>query len=254
MTIWRPLDGVLISSGQIPNYSAVNKFGRNSNVGTAADEDVWDGGGTWSAPTGAQTHDIVSTDAADNSSGGTGAQTIMIFGLTDWTSGEVAEIISLSGTTPVTTINNYVIIHRMMVLTSGSGRTNAGDITATASFDSTVTAQITAGKSQTLMAIYGLPMGSQLVLTDIYVSMTKKSTSGSIDAELFVTSNPDDFDPVYRSLSRFGLSTSGSSSQTVPYTTPHSILGPAIVKIRALDASVNNLDIVAGFNGVLIDE
>jgi len=243
---------VLISSGQIPGYLAVNKFGRNPDVDTAAAEDVWDGGGTWAAPTGAQTHDIVSTDANDTS-GGTGARTIMLFGLTDWTSGEVAEVITLNGTTPVSTINNYVIIHRMQVLTAGSGRTNAGDITATASFDSTVTAQITAGKAQTLMCIYGLPSSSQLVLTDIYVSLTKKSTTGSIDTELLVTSNPDDFDPVYRSLSRFGLSTSGTSSQTVPYTTPHAINGPAIVKIRALDASVNNLDIVAGFNGVLMD-
>ncbi len=256
MSYWRPKEMLDIAAGLLPGYVGVNKFGRNPDVDTAAAEDVWDGGGIWVAPTAARIHDIVSTSTDDdgvNAPGSTGAQTIRVFGLTSWSTAEVSEDITLDGTTNVATANSYVIIHRMQVLTAGSGRTNAGDITATAQTDATVTAQITGGEGQTLMAIYGVPSGKTFLGTGYYIGMNRTQSTGSVDAELLVTNNPDVTDPVYRVGHRAGVTAAGTSSQNVGFEPPAPIVGPAIIKVRATDATAINTDVVAGFNGVLMD-
>ncbi len=46
-----------IAKGNVPGHSTVNKFGRNTDIDTAAKEDIWDGGGLWVAPTQARKHD-----------------------------------------------------------------------------------------------------------------------------------------------------------------------------------------------------
>ncbi len=256
MSYWRPKEMLDIAAGLIPRYAGVNKFGRNPDVDTAADEDIWDVGGTWVPPTTARTHDIASTSTDDdgvNAPGSTGAQTIRVFGLTSWSTAEVSEDITLDGTTNVATANSYVIIHRMQVLTAGSGRTNAGDITATAQTDGTVTAQITAGEGQTLMAIYGVPSGKTLLGTGWYFGLNRTQSTGAVDGQLLVTSNPDVTDPVYRVGHRAGVTAAGTSAQSIRFDPPAPIVGPAIVKVRATDATAINTDVVAGFNGVLMD-
>ena len=78
-----------IPSGGISGTTSVNKFGRNTDIDTAV-EDVWDGGGTWVAPTQVRTHDIVSTSTSDDGDPvGVGARTIRVYGLTGWGAAEV---------------------------------------------------------------------------------------------------------------------------------------------------------------------
>lgn len=244
-----------ISTGAVENNDAVNKFGRNPDVDTATDpEDVWDTGGIWVAPTQARKHNIASSDANDDAIG-TGAQTIRLYGLVSWDSLETSEDVIMDGLTPVATSNSYVIIHRMKVLTAGSGGLNVGDITATAQTDGTITAQITASQNQTLMAIYGIPALQKLVITKWYTSVNLTSGGGgTADVELLINEEPDNNLLLFLVKHHAGLSSSGSSVFNHEFSPYLSVQGPAIIKVNVESVSSNNTDISGGFDGILITE
>jgi hypothetical protein len=132
-----------VALGNIPNYSVVNKYGVNSDVDTAADEDIWSVGGLWVPPTTARLHDIASTSINDDSVG-TGVQTIRVYGLNE-SFVETNEDIIMNGTTNVPTVNTYTAIFRMKSLTVGSGGVPAGNITAIAGFNRDSPATTTLG-------------------------------------------------------------------------------------------------------------
>jgi hypothetical protein len=54
-----------ISLGAISGTTYVNKFGRNTNIGTTT-EDVWDGGGAYTFSTTADIDNLVSSSTSDN--------------------------------------------------------------------------------------------------------------------------------------------------------------------------------------------
>lgn len=70
---------------------------------------------------------VVSTSINDTLAG-SGARTVYIAGL-DANYNEQSEILTLNGTTPVNTINDYVWAHTLMVLTAGSTGYNEGILT-----------------------------------------------------------------------------------------------------------------------------
>lgn len=253
-----------VSKGNVPNHSSVNKFGRNIEIDSGVAADVWDGGYTvasggtsliWVAPTQARTHTIASTDANDTS-GGTGARTVRISGLTSWSTAEVSEDITMNTGSPPVTSNSYVIIHRMFVLTKGATSVNIGDITATATTDGTVTARIRPGEGQTQMAIYGIPSTQSMYIGRIYANMNKASgggaSTGYTDAHLCVNPEPDSELSNFLVKHTFGLSLDGTSAFLVPYYVPKIIAGPAIVKIQ-IASGTNNMDVSAGFDAYIID-
>jgi hypothetical protein len=229
--------------------SGVNKFGRNPDVDTAADEDIWDAGGTWSLPATASAHDIASTDAAD-AAAGTGARTVQVWGLQNWGTRESSEIVVLDGVTPVATTKSYVLIHRMQCLTFGSGKTNAGDITA--KVGATTHAQISIGVAQTLMAIYGIPDDTHLFVSKWYASMNRPGGATSfVDMRLMVDPAPASADSGFSTKHHLGLYSSGASYISHEFNPFLEVAGPAVLKIRALDVSGNDTDISAGFDGYL---
>lgn len=242
---------------QIAAQSAVNKFGRNPDVDVGSvPEDVWDAGGVWVAPQAARIHDLASSSALDTAAG-TGARTVRVFGLTGWDAAEVSEVVALGGVGLVPTVNSYVIVHRLEVLTWGNVRpatgVNAGTITATAQVDGTVTAQINVGVNQTLMAILGVPSVHQLCLTQWYMGLNRPQSGGSADMELRINAAPDVADGGgYLVKSHVGLSNPGSSfvqRQFLPYL---EVTGPAIVKVQCQLVTANNTDVSGGFDGILV--
>lgn len=237
--------------GSINGISYVHKFGRNADIDQAI-EDIWDGGGVWVPPTTARTHSIVSSDAADTNTAGAGARKIKISGLVDWSSeGSASEVIELNGTTPVSTVNSYVIIHRMFVAESGDS-INTGTITATADTDATVTASILAGEGQTQMAIFGIPDGHTALMSQFYASSNRSTTSGSVDLLLKVNSSPQD-NNAFTTKHAEGLQLSGSSSLIHKYSPYKKFNGPCIVKMSAI-GSANGNDVSAGFDMIIVKE
>jgi len=250
-----------VALGNVTGVRGINKFGKNIEVDSGVTADVWTGGKTlasggtsliWVAPTAARTHTIASTDANDTS-GGSGALTVKIWGLTSWTTTEVNETVTMNTGTPPTTSNSYVIIHRMQVITTGAGGTrNAGLITATATTDATVTARIEIGEGQTHMAIYGIPSIETLCVESVGASVGKAGgASGLIDVDLLVNSEPDSQLTAFSHKHHFGLGTVGSSGLIPSFDPLKAIAGPAIVKVQA-DSGTNNMDIAAWFNGYVV--
>lgn len=245
-----------LSRGNISGAKSINKFGLNGVIASGAVADIWSHGQTggvliWVAPTAARTHTIASTDA-DDTSGGDGARTVKIFGLTDWDSTEVDETVTMNTASPPVTSNSYVIIHRMLVMTSGgavAAQVNQGVITATATSDGTITAQIEVGDGQTEMAIYGIPSIETMYIDAIGYSVNKAGgATGLIDVDLLTNQEPDSQLLSFRHQHHTGYQTVGTSVFAYPFTPPRKIAGPAIVKMQAISGT-NSMSISGWFDG-----
>lgn len=144
-----------IAIGNIDGWKTIDKFGRNPDVDTSF-EDIWYTGGTRTLLTSASLMTVTST--LQDTSGGTGARTIFIQGL-NGTYHETEETVTLNSTTPPETVNSYLRINRIIVLESGTTETNENDIVITASTGGSTQGSIEAGKGQTQMALYTIPVG-----------------------------------------------------------------------------------------------
>ncbi len=229
-----------------PEWRVNHKFGYNSDIDTAAEEDVWSRGGTWSAPTAARVHQVTSSSTSDTSAG-TGCRTLRIFGLTSWDTAEETEDITMNGTSNVATTKSWVIIHRIVCLTYGSGDTNAGTITATADTDSTVTAEVPAGAGITQMVIYGIPRGSTVLVHEgaFIMGRTSGAASGEADGILKLATNPEGAPNAFIETFRAQASVQGSPTLAIPFNPPLPVPGPCIIKASAT-VNQNNTFIYAG--------
>lgn len=243
----------------VNGVECLNKFGRSSNV-DAAKTDIWDGANAtddikiYVAPTEARIHEIVSSDAGDDSAGA-GARTLRLYGLKTWEDTEEAkEDIIMDGTTAVDTVNSYVFIYRMKVLTHGATSINIGQIKATAKTDSSISAIITALAGQTQMAIFAIPSTKTLMIDSMHASLNKSAT-GVCDMTLLVNDNPDDgvLNTFFKVKHTEGASASGSSSVDHEFTGGKRVDGPAIIKLQGLGSTVN-LDVDANFDGKIFDK
>ncbi len=159
----------------------VSIFGYNPDVdATSADEDLWNGGGLYTGfPTGAaEPLRITSSDAADTSNG-TGARTIRIFGRN--AAGErVTEVVTLNGTTPVVTASTWTRMNFARIVTAGAGQANAGTITVQHNVTTAnVFAVMPAGQSRTKVGAFTIPSDRQGVLTGYRASCSNNGGAGT---------------------------------------------------------------------------
>lgn len=242
-----------IARGIAGQIDSVNKFGRNTDVDTAAAEDIWDGGALHVAPTAARFHDIESTDADDDQASGKAALQVTIYGLTSWSTVETFEIVNMDGLTKVTTANMYVFINRMIVTDYGDTGPNVGTITATASTDGTISAQINPGQGQTQMAAWSCSSVDIAYIYKYYASFNKSAGAASgVDISLMVNEQADTQEAEFVVKHTAGAISDGNSNFEYEYAIPAKIICPAIIKVRA-EAGANNLDVSAGFDVVLVE-
>lgn len=154
-----------IARGLVAGHSLVNIFGYQSAVGTTS-ICVWENAATYVYPGSAVTMSLVSASASDT------AVTLLITGL-DSNYNLLTESITLNGTTPVTTANNYLRINNV--------RTTAGNAAGviTVSNAGTTYAKILAGAGQTQMAQYTVPAGHTFYLTRVDVFTQLSGGSGN---------------------------------------------------------------------------
>lgn len=198
-----------VALNNISNYSIDIKFGRNPQVDTTTDpEDVWEVGGTYTGhPTSftPETVDIVSSSTADTSAG-TGARTVRIFGLKTSSSTDYeSEDLTMNGQTNVTSVNMWWRVNRAYVLTAGSGGQNAGNITIQ-STDTTanVFCRISTGYNQTLTGAYTVPAERNILVKRILTSITR--ASGAAGSAL-ITFRARESGGVYRVVAAFDVQT-----------------------------------------------
>ncbi|GAG22553.1 unnamed protein product, partial [marine sediment metagenome] len=231
-----------------------------SNADSGVITDVWDAAAqpVWLAPTEARIHNIVSTSDVDSDTGGAvaqgaGARTVRISGLKTWDDKETSEDVIMDGTDGTDTVNSYVIIHRMKVLTAGASGPNVGIITAIAAADATVTARIGIIKGQTLMAIYGVPSTQNAYMMNFSASVAQASPA-SASAGVIVRSTMDVTTDTTTFLFKHtsAVFEEGSTHVNHIFGMPKKFEGPCIIKL-ALVAGANDTNGDASFDLILVD-
>lgn len=175
----RPTDfATEVALGRRQGASTWNKFAYNTDVGTSA-EVVAAFGGTLDTSVTASTVSIVSSSSADDA-GSTGMTAIVVYGV-DSSWDELIEVVTMDGTTPVTTTGSFVGINRIAGYSNGAGGVNAGTITATATTGGRTMATVPAGEGVTQQAVFYVPQNHQFLATWLYLSVVKSSGGGNPD-------------------------------------------------------------------------
>lgn len=152
-----PNYGLGVAKGQFDDITHIHKFGAVPAMSQNTSGTIWDVNDTaypWSVFDTAGTLSIPAVNASDN------GKSIVIIGL-DADYLELSEEVTLSSSEATSTIQSFKRVFRAYV-TNGSDN-NVGDILIQKS--STTIAKITAGKAQTLMAVFTVPAGKTGYLT-----------------------------------------------------------------------------------------
>ena len=168
-----------VALGNIVGQESIFKFGRSEDIDTT-ERLIWDGAGgpTFEFPETLETITIVS-DSVNDAAAGTGARTIIVYGLDD-DFNSVFVVETLTGTTPVVTTQTFRRVYRAFILTSGTnsiiGDANDGTITITHTTSTQILALILPNNGQTLMSQYTIPAGKSFAFTGITLSVGQGKT------------------------------------------------------------------------------
>lgn len=172
--------------GQIFGHSVIHVFGHNPDV-DSAEVTIWPAAGLLTHPA-APTVMKISSSSADDTSSGTGAQTVYILGI-NGTGGYVSETVTLNGQTSVNTVHSYDAIETMSVTSVGTGGVNAGIIyagtgTVTAGVPAVPYSAIGIGDNLSLVGHWTCPTGYTGYLTIGSISCGNSSGNQYVTARL----------------------------------------------------------------------
>ena len=236
-----------ISRGHTLGYRTLYKFGYNPDV-NGDEETVWEQGGNYPWLDSAVTM-FVSSTSVNDTSGGSGANTILIQGL-DENYVEIEETVTLNGQTQVTTQLSYLRIYRAFVTLAGSSGTSGGIIYVGSSGatggvpNGTVYANLSIG-NQTQIAAYTVPAGHTLYLDEINITAALNIANKRVNASFHTR---DFGSNVFRT--RF-INVLQSSQLKQLFKYPQEFAEKTDVEIRVSTNTSNN-PIAASFQGVLI--
>ena len=236
-----------ISKGHTKGHRTLYKFGYNPDV-NGDEETVWEQGGDYPWLDSAVTM-FVSSTSVNDTSGGSGANTILIQGL-DENYVEIEETITLNGQTQVTTQLSYLRVYRAFVTLAGSSGTSGGIIYIGSSGatggvpNGTVYANLSIG-NQTQIAAYTVPAGHTLYLDEINITAALNLANKRVNASFHTR---DFGSNVFRT--RF-INVLQSSQLKQLFKYPQGFYEKTDVEIRVSTNTTNN-PIAASFQGVLV--
>lgn len=233
----------LISEGKYQGRTIVNKFGRNSDVDSGTlPEDIWNGGGTYTGfPTGTpEVLEVFSSSASD-----TGDFTFTYLPSNTATEYLTATV-TLTGTTPV---NTGITVYRMHTANYASGTAtgfNVGDITARHRVTTAnVFCVMPAGRSQTYVSAYTVPAGSTGRIVRLFCRLLSNTTA-SVEGALWIRALNGS--PRMRRPFTVG---NADSFQEMPYGGLILPAGTDVI-VRIVTATASNLDVIGGYDMVLV--
>lgn len=230
-----------VAQGAVPGYASFSIFGYNPDL-DQTEESVWPDGGTVPHPTSASQLTIASTNAADDGDpAGTGARTVYIDGL-DGDYNPVDEVVTLNGTTGVTTVHSYLYVNEFAVLTVGSGGANVGQITAKVS--TTLYDIIEVGSNKRTTGHYCVPAGYTAYLS--VGTFTCGQASGSTSVTGYLKSHGPD--GVLRVMA---VTTLNNGSAQFNFVNPMQIPEKTCIGATAI-GSANNNSASSMFNILLV--
>lgn len=227
---------VFIANGQVFKTSFIHKFGAVPAMSQNQSGSVWDVDDTnypWSSFDTAGTLSIPAVNAADN------GHVVTIIGLDD-SYNEIEEEVTVSSSTATTTTNSFKRVYRAFCTAGGLSNTGNIDIRK----GGVTVARISAGKAQTLMAIYTVPAGHTA-----YLVKGVMTVAGSADAtgDMFVRYFGQDTFRVGHSFEVTGPGGPYMYEFTIPIRIPEK----SDIDVRAAVRS-NNARCTAAFDIILV--
>ena len=241
-----------VARGQIAYHKPLFKFGNNTIVSDSL-ETIWAEGGLYSYLT-AATVLKVSSSSTDDTSAGTGARTVQLYGL-DGDYNEINELVTLNGQTVVNTTQSFLRINRMVVRSAGSGGANAGVIyagtgTVTTGVPANVYASVNGvtGANQSLMALWTVPAGYTAYMLQYDISNGTTSNTPAV-CKLVLAVRP--YGEVFQSKDVKSLTTGMHVEET--FALPIKIEEKSDIEVRAISSSASvSFDISAAFEIIYI--
>jgi len=237
-----------LAEGKIANHSIIHKFGRNSDIDTGTvPEDIWEGGGLYTGfPIGdVETVDVYSTSTSDTSAG-VGAKTVLIKGL-DSNFNYIEEVVTLNGTTHVTSVNQYSRCNVGIVKSAGTSLGNVGLITCEhTSISANVFFAIPVGLNRTHVSAYTIPAGYTGYIKKLYFTL---QTGGNNDQDCNVDLMIRPFNQVFQSRRPLGLSSGYEINDTIYGGIK--VDEKSDIVLRVFNVSLNNTAITGGFDLIL---
>jgi len=223
-----------VSRNQISYHTPLFKYGYNPLI-INVNETVWDVGGLYAYPGSAVVMTVTSASGATDE-----GVKITLFGL-DTNYAEQSEEVTLNASGVATTENTYLRVFRAYV----SGDTApAGNVNITNG--GTTYARVTAGENQTLMAVYTVPAGKTLYVTQ-GVATHGTETSGAYMTVRFAVRN---FGGVFRTATKVDII---GGEILFPFIYPLRIEEKSDIEVRAICSKNQNNAVAATFEGVLVD-
>ncbi len=210
-----------VAMGKVDGYSIMSKFGQNSSVGTAAFEDVWDGGGTYNYPADgtAPIVKIISDEAADT-------EPIEVQGL-DINGDLVVQTKTLTGDTAVT-LNTP--LWRVFRLKNMGTSDLVGNVCAINTGNTVDYACIDNGNNQTLMALYTIPNGKTGYLLQGTNSLYGIARDYALNGKMAMRP----YGGVFQLKRTFALDSEGTSFLVMGFPLPGKIPAKTDIKVSAM--------------------
>jgi hypothetical protein len=193
-TIWPPATNPVdfdfdVSRGAYSHLALMHKFGRNPSVPSATEADVWTVGGTYPFQQTAIAVRIASGGSANDDTAGSHARTVVVEGL-DETWALVTETITTAGALASSaTTTTFIRVFRAYVGDVGTyGNANDADIDIETTGAVTL-ARIPAGRGQSQLAVYTVPLGKTAYLEQVYC---KTESNKATDFLMYQRRNADD--------------------------------------------------------------
>lgn len=244
-----------VARGQVGWHETIFKFGYNADIDNSL-ETVWSLGGQYTYLSSASTV-YVSSSSTDDTSAGTGAQSVTVRGL-DANFDEQEVTVSTNGQSGVQVgaASNWIRVNRVSVETAGSGEQNAGNIhvgtesSPTSGVPATSYGYIAAGDNQSLMALWTVPRGYTAYLSQTNITAACTSSNKLLTVSL-VARSPNN-GSVFKVMDRFGMNIGGARVDQV-YDIPLKFETKTDIEVRAItDASSANAAVSAGLDFLYI--
>ena len=160
-----------VALGRVSGATTWNKWGYNSDLDIGT-EVIWASGGSFTRLDTASTFTVVSSSAQDTLTSGTGAWNVVIY-YVDSTRTAATVVVPLNGLTPVVTSITGLGINRVALYNTGSGDTNAGIITVTATTGGSVQATVPLGEGSTQQCLFFTQTGHTALLDWMTINVAK---------------------------------------------------------------------------------
>jgi hypothetical protein len=235
-----------VARGQITGHAANLVSGISGGVGTSTIT-VWSQNSVYAYLSAASVIKISSTNANDTAAG-TGARTVSIYGL-DANYNQINETVTLNGQTAVNTVNSYLRVFHLAVVTAGSGEAAAGTIYAgtgvvTSGVPAVVYSVYTTGNGSTA-AIWTVPAGYTAYITGYASGYSNASATANGTISLAIRP----FGSVFDTISQ--LRVSNGVQGWIAFQFPIAVSEKSDIEIRAVSSAASS-GVTAEFQVVYI--